>query len=100
LERATIIASEGMIRPADLASHAFGVSQNPYARPAPVAENLMTLQPGQSLMKLEDAYIKLTLDHVQGNRKRAAEMLEISLRTLQNRIAGLREEAKAITPGS
>jgi DNA-binding NtrC family response regulator len=100
LERATIAAGEGMIEPADLASHAFGVSQNPYARPTPIAENLLTLQPGQPLMKLEDAYIKLTLDHVQGNRKRAAEMLEISLRTLQNRIAGLRDEAKAITPGS
>ena len=38
----------------------------------------------------------MTLDHVGGNRKRAAEMLGISLRTLQNRIAGLREEGKSV----
>jgi DNA-binding NtrC family response regulator len=98
LERATITAGEGLIGVADLPSPRFGTASNPYARPAPVDENSVTLQPGQSLLKLEDAYIKLTLDHVHGNRKRAAEMLEISLRTLQNRIAALRDEAKATTP--
>jgi DNA-binding NtrC family response regulator len=55
----------------------------------------MTLQPGQQLNQLEEAYISLTLAHVGGNRKRAAEMLGISLRTLQNRIALLRKEEKA-----
>jgi DNA-binding NtrC family response regulator len=95
LERATILAGEGSIRLTDLPSDAFDAGSGPYARPSRAYEGPIVLQPGQPLMKLEETYIKLTLEHVRGNRKLAAEMLGISLRTLQNRIAALREEAKA-----
>jgi DNA-binding NtrC family response regulator len=88
LERAAIMAGEGLIRLPDLPSPALGVSPGPYARPSAGDDGPIMLQPGQPLMKLEEAYIKLTLEHVGGNRKLAAEMLGISLRTLQNRIAG------------
>ena len=65
LERATIMAGEGLIGLADLPIPGARAGPNPYARPAPYAEGPMMLEPGQPLMKLEDAYIKLTLDHVQ-----------------------------------
>jgi DNA-binding NtrC family response regulator len=100
LERAAIMAGEGLIRLASLPSPAFAANPGPHSAPASVYEGPIMLQPGQPLTKLEEAYIKLTLDHVRGNRKLASEMLGISLRTLQNRIAALREEAGAGTPGS
>jgi DNA-binding NtrC family response regulator len=93
LERAAIMAGEGLIGLTDLSSSALGAIPGPYTRPSPGYEGATTLQLGQPLMKLEEAYIKLTLEHVRDNRKLAAEMLGISLRTLQNRITTLREEA-------
>ena len=101
LERATIMAGEGLIHLADLPSPAFGVSSGRAAPQPASVEEPGTLQPGQSLTKIDDDYIKLTLEHVGGNRKRAAEMLGISLRTLQNRIAEGRSKAsKATNSGS
>ena len=97
VERATIVAKGGMLRLDHLPTPAFGSRPGRKAAPAPGQENPVMLQPGQRLTELEEAYIRLTLDHVHGNRKRAAEMLGISLRTLQNRLALLRKEEKAAT---
>ena len=96
LERATIMAGEGLVRLKDMPSPALGVSPTPYSRQSGEPDSPIMPKPGQPLEKLEEAYILLTLDYVGGNRKKAAEMLGISLRTLQNRIAGLREEGKSV----
>ena len=100
LERAAIMAGEGLIHASNLDWSASGPSPGPYSRYSSVSEVTQILQAGQSLAQLEEGYIKLTLDHVHGNRKLAAEMLGISLRTLQNRIAVQREEATAAARGA
>jgi len=100
LERAAIMAGDGLIHPKNLDWSTSGPSPGPYSRYSSVSEVTQILQAGQSLAQLEEGYIKLTLDHVHGNRKLAAEMLGISLRTLQNRIAVQREEATAAARGA
>jgi DNA-binding NtrC family response regulator len=96
LERAAIMTGNGAVRLKDMPFPALGASPDPYSKAAGGTGTFVMPEPGHQLAKLEEAYILLTLDHVDGNRKRAADMLGISLRTLQNRIAGLRGEGKAV----
>ena len=100
IERATIVASVGAIRPHHLPSPSFDMRSGRNTPEPSHINGRLTLQPGQSLSYAEEAYIKLTLEYVNNNRRRAAEILGVGLRTLQSRIGGFRKEAKAAAIGS
>jgi DNA-binding NtrC family response regulator len=92
IERAVILAGEGMVRADHLRLDS---SVSPPQPAAENAEGRLILQPGLSLAEAEEAYIQVTMKHVNNNRQQAASILGISLRTLQTRLAALRGE----TPG-
>ena len=88
LERALIAAREGTLLPAHLARN-FGVN-NSIPAPAEIASspsgNSISMEAGRPLSELEKAYIQLTLKSTGNNKKRAAQILGISLRTLHSRV--------------
>jgi len=82
LERASILAGEGLIRIPHLPS-APGVEA-----PAPIANDpeAITLRVGTTVDEAERLLIEKTLEHTKNNKTRAADVLGISLKTLHNKL--------------
>jgi DNA-binding NtrC family response regulator len=87
LERALITAREGTLLPAHIARTIGIGAAIPAAAEAPQASgNSISMEAGRPLSELEKAYIQLTLKSTGNNKKRAAQILGISLRTLHSRV--------------
>jgi len=83
LERAAILAQEGMITLSHLPQD-FGA---PSAAPGPAANgDLVSLRVGITVADAERELILKTLEHTRNNKTRAAEILGISLKTLHNKL--------------
>jgi DNA-binding NtrC family response regulator len=88
LERATIIAGEGEIQ----MSHLPGIAMPKppvavaVAVPQGVPDDVLQVRVGSSMNEVEEAYLRLTLKHANNNKRRAAEMLGLCLRTLHNKL--------------
>jgi transcriptional regulator with PAS, ATPase and Fis domain len=86
LERAVILAGEGTIKLRHL-PRTLGVA--PASSPADEGEQngSIRIRAGGPLHQVEEAFIRLTLKHTNNNKRRAAAILGISIRTLHNRLA-------------
>jgi DNA-binding NtrC family response regulator len=99
IERAAIVARAGEIQLRHLPGAA--VAQIPEAVPAaaqaaePVSPDVLQVRAGSSLSEVEEAYMRLTLRHTNNNRRRAAELLGICLRTLHSKLRSY-EAGKAV----
>jgi DNA-binding NtrC family response regulator len=79
LERAVIVAGEGIVGP----GHLSGLSAR---RPPPASAGAVPLRPGMTIAETERALVELTLRHTGGHRTRAAALLGISAKTLFNKL--------------
>jgi DNA-binding NtrC family response regulator len=98
LERATIIAGEGEIQ----MSHLPGVAAPKPAvvQPQSVPPDVLQIRVGRSMEEVEEAYLRLTLKHTNNNKRRAAEMLGLCLRTLHNKLRGYERDKVQTAVGS
>ena len=58
--------------------------------------NCVKLQVGSPLADLERQMIYATLDHCDGNKRRCAQLLGISLKTLYNRLSDYQSGASGV----
>jgi len=85
IERAVILCGEnGMIEPAHLGMASASTSAS--SSSAPTAPAGITEDGAISLSELEKRHILAVLDRCKGNRTHAAKMLDVSIRTLRNKL--------------
>jgi len=94
LERAAILAGAGEIGLNHLPQAAA-----PAAGPAGVPEDVLQVRAGLTINEVEERYLRLTLKHTNNNKRRAAVMLGLCLRTLHNKLRSY-DQGKARTAAS
>ena len=83
IERAVIMAAEGEIQLRHLPG-AVLVPQPVVTQTA--QDDVLQVSVGTRMSDVEEAYVRLTLKHTKNNKRRAAELLGLCLRTLHNKL--------------
>jgi transcriptional regulator with PAS, ATPase and Fis domain len=82
MERAVIMANEGEIQ----LRHLPGASAPKSTAAQAVPDDVLQVRVGSRMSDVEESYVRLTLKHVNNNKRRAADMLGLCLRTLHNKL--------------
>ena len=92
LERAVIVAGDGTLTMHHLSPGWSGGVVRPAAAEVvqmPETQDSIRIRVGPQMREIEEEYVKLVLKHTNNNKTRAAKILGISIRTLQNRLGEL-----------
>ena len=81
IERAAILAGEGEIQ----LRHLPQISTAPVPQTT-LPDDVIQVRAGSSMNEVEEAFVRLTLKHTHNNRRQAAELLGICLRTLHSKL--------------
>ena len=85
IERAVIMAAEGEIRVHHLPGAATAAPPAVDV-PAPQEDAILRVPVGIKMAEVEQAYLEMTFRHTRNNKKRAAELLGLCLRTMHNKL--------------
>jgi DNA-binding NtrC family response regulator len=84
IERAVIMAGEGEVQLRHFPSAS--VPHQQAAVPQPASDDELRIRVGARMSDVEESYLRLTLKHTNNNKRRAASMLGLCLRTLHNKL--------------
>ncbi|MCK4275982.1 MAG: sigma-54-dependent Fis family transcriptional regulator, partial [Phycisphaerae bacterium] len=90
IERAVVLDADEVIRPEHLALRPSGSSESD--------SDEIVYAVGRTVAEMERRLILKTLQALEGNRGRTAEMLQISVRTLRNKLNQYRVQGQFVDP--
>jgi transcriptional regulator with PAS, ATPase and Fis domain len=86
IERAIIVAGKGEIQIQHLPGAFLPQAPQSLAPQNPQDEDVITIRAGAQMREVEEAYIRLVLRHTNNNKRRAAKLLGVCLRTLHGKL--------------
>jgi DNA-binding NtrC family response regulator len=86
IERAVIVAGAGEIQLRHLPAAFMPRAPQSVPAQAPQDDNTLPIRAGATMSEVEEAYVRLVLKHTKNNKRQAAKILDMCLRTLHSKL--------------